>query len=542
MSIGKAGLGVYRDISVDAGGVEEVTSINGAAVLLMDNARCLAARIKSANPKTVIIARHFNADERALILTGEAGGRAYARQVYAECADADAYLPINEAAPGIDNSNPDRAGQLAQQLYWVKAQAAFEYGFVDELWTRYGKRSVIINAGPGIIPVGDVPGQLEGWATAYKRVIEHPGVLWVGVHLYGSGDDPQGRLAGGDPNWFFKRYERFYNLMRARINMRALCATEWGQTRGWRNILSEQAAGDDLLWSLEQVQDDPRIACLIDYLCGRAFIAKPGEEDKWLAFDIHNTGIPARLAAWNRAHPILAQPVQPTPPQGGGTMDIALAIFPSLQGYNAYSKYGANEAGAMAWQADQILKAAWAAGINAKAFNAPPDGPSSTAFLVQQQDGGYAWLDAQPQTLKIGLNFHTDSGADSHTWGIWTNRIDGRSRELAEKLALIVQQTLGTATVGTFYNHGGIDFNTYIFATHAHANTVPVLLELCSHQNLRDLDALWAAGDTLAKAIVGGIVAWAGQAPDLSARVRELEAQLAAANGKLVAIVKVAQG
>jgi hypothetical protein len=120
---------------------------------------------------------------------------------------------------------------------------------------------------------------------------------------------------------------------------------------------------------------------------------------------------------------------------------------------------------------------------------------------------------AQPQSIKIGLNFHTDSGDFSHTYGIFTDRWDGRSYWLADALGKKVMSILHTDSMMALNQLGATDYDTYIFSTHSKAGTIPVLMELCSHQCERDLDALWAAGSGLAAALVDGVIEWAGQTP-----------------------------
>jgi len=206
-------------------------------------------------------------------------------------------------------------------------------------------------------------------------------------------------------------------------------------------------------------------------------------------------------------------------------VDIALAVFPALQAYNRYAKYGSDEWSAMAWQADRMVEQAIARGINARAFHRPSDTASATTQLVAQQDEGYAWLMAQPQSRKIGVNFHTDSGDFSHTFGIFAPRTGADSQRMADVLSRKVQAVLGTADRRVFSKLGTTDYDTYIFATHA---KVPaVLLELCSHQHERDLDALWTAGSGLAMAMVDGVIEWAAPAvTDWRAEAERLRQQL----------------
>ena len=206
-------------------------------------------------------------------------------------------------------------------------------------------------------------------------------------------------------------------------------------------------------------------------------------------------------------------------------MDIALAVFPALQAYNRYAKYGSDEWSAMAWQADRMVEQAIARGINARAFHRPSDTASATTQLVAQQDEGYAWLMAQPQSRKIGVNFHTDSGDFSHTFGIFAPRTGADSQRLADILSRKVQAVLGTADRRVFSQLGTTDYDTYIFATHA--KSPACLIELCSHQHERDLDALWAAGSGLAMAMVDGVIEWAAPAvTDWRAEAERLRQQL----------------
>jgi hypothetical protein len=190
-------------------------------------------------------------------------------------------------------------------------------------------------------------------------------------------------------------------------------------------------------------------------------------------------------------------------------LDLALAIFPALQSYNRYTKYNSDEWSAMAWQADRMVEQAIARGINARAFHGQSDGGTSTANLQAQQTEGHAWLVVQPQNRKAAVNFHTDSGAASHTFGIFAPRTGADSQRLADVLSRKVQAVLDTADRRVFSKLGATDYDTYIFATHAKAPAC--LVELCSHQCERDLDALWAAGSGLAMALVDGVIEWEQQ-------------------------------
>jgi len=117
--------------------------------------------------------------------------------------------------------------------------------------------------------------------------------------------------------------------------------------------------------------------------------------------------------------------------------------------------------------------------------------------------------------VKVCVSIHTDSGDFSHTFGI-VGRQFPDSERLATAIAKRVQSALGTADLRVFSKLGTTDYSTYIFATHA---KVPAaLIELCSHELPRDLDALWANGQQVAQALVDGVIEYAGRCNDVDWR------------------------
>lgn len=299
--------------------------------------------------------------------------------------------------------------------------------------------------------------------------------------------------------------------------------------RGWRaqGVMDEQYAEE-----LEQYDAE---LCKDDYVIGGT-VFTAGPYDGWL--DFSTDGLSERfsygdtpLSVWTPQPAPVPTPT-PEPPPTPESKSIALAVFPALQAYNRYVKYTSDEWSATRWQADRLVEQARAKGINVKAFHRQSDIPSSTAQLQVQQDEGYDWLMAQPETVKIGLNLHTDSGTISHTYGIYTTRWDARSHSLADALSIAVQRVLTTQSRAVFAKLGTIDYNTYLFSTRSKEGSIPVLLELCSHQSERDLDALWAAGAGLSAALVDALIAWVSGTPD----VADVQTQLDNALAKLSAI------
>lgn len=186
-------------------------------------------------------------------------------------------------------------------------------------------------------------------------------------------------------------------------------------------------------------------------------------------------------------------------------MDIALALCNSLQ-LNSYKGRPDTEYSATGWLCGVAGEKAAAAGINARWFNGEPDRGGSVSNLIEQQDAAHDWLLGQPERVKVCVSIHTDSGTFSHTFGIFGRQFP-ESERLAEAIAGIVRSALGTADLRVFSRLGTIDYSTYIFATRA--SSPAALIEVCSHELPRDLEALWANGQQVAQAIVDGVVEYA---------------------------------
>jgi hypothetical protein len=152
-----------------------------------------------------------------------------------------------------------------------------------------------------------------------------------------------------------------------------------------------------------------------------------------------------------------------------------------------------------------------AKGVNAQAFPVTAENVPGQAYdhqwIAEAIDRANLWLRSQGGGLMV--HFHTDSGTHSHTLGIYAGSKWPKSDALAEALGRNVHEALATESYTTIQKAGSIDYNTYLFATHA--QHLPCLLELCSHQNERDMRALFAHPDRVAAAIAEGLLTHVGQ-------------------------------
>lgn len=224
-------------------------------------------------------------------------------------------------------------------------------------------------------------------------------------------------------------------------------------------------------------------------------------------------------------------------PKEESAVSIAVAILPSNQIQNVSPVQPAyNEKGGMDFLAQTLEATMRAAGINAKAFIGAADTGASVANLITQQDKAAEWIVAQPQTAKLSLNLHTDSGTVSHTFGIFAPRTGEASERCADVISEAAQRVLGTETRRVISKLGAVDYNEYIFATHA--KSVAVLIELCTHTLQRDMDALYSRLNQLAQAITEAALllgGGAGSAPattDYRAECERMRAELAAATAR----------
>lgn len=188
---------------------------------------------------------------------------------------------------------------------------------------------------------------------------------------------------------------------------------------------------------------------------------------------------------------------------------VAVAIIPSNQDRNRSTVPGFghyNEHGGMHFLAPLIEAECKALGINAQWFRLTPESqdPPDRRFLGLRngQAMANAWLRSQGGGVR--LNLHTDSGTHSHTYAIYGSaKGENESRRLAEAIGPLVHEALATERYEAFERRGGIDFNEYIF--YANAEGPACLIELCSHQNERDMRALFAHPDRLAQAVARGL-------------------------------------
>ena len=196
---------------------------------------------------------------------------------------------------------------------------------------------------------------------------------------------------------------------------------------------------------------------------------------------------------------------------------VAVAIIPSNQDRNKspwrpeYSEYGG-----LHWLAPLITDACASLGLNALDFQTRPESQDTYPLenLILQQERANTWLAQQPEPTKILVNIHTDSGAASHTYGIYASSKGGENgKSLAYALASRVRSVLATEGFMVFERLGSIDYNTYVFATEAKAGRIAVLIELCSHENKRDIETFAAHPRDGANAISQVICTWSGVNP-----------------------------
>jgi hypothetical protein len=216
------------------------------------------------------------------------------------------------------------------------------------------------------------------------------------------------------------------------------------------------------------------------------------------------------------------------PQQGGGTMRIAVALVPSNQNKNIGVISGYSEAGGMRdVLAPRLAEALERVGIQADVFFTAYESADKTKYENLHKACGLAkaHLDSVQADLKLCIHLHTDATPEhySHTAYLYQTE---EARKLGEAIGRKVQMALGTERLVPLPTTG------YIYHEDLKPHT-SVLIELCAHDNKRDLEALYGRVPATVQAIVDGVVEYAATKGGTCPYCPDLRRQLEVANDRV---------
>jgi hypothetical protein len=136
-----------------------------------------------------------------------------------------------------------------------------------------------------------------------------------------------------------------------------------------------------------------------------------------------------------------------------------------------------------------------------------------------------AHLDTVQADIKLAIHLHTDASPEhySHTAHLYESE---EARKLGEAIGRKVQTALGTERLVPIKTDG------YVYHLDLQPHT-SALIEVCAHDNRRDLEALYGRVPATVQALVDGVIEYAGQGNDVDWRAeaerlrRDLEAATA---------------
>ena len=236
-----------------------------------------------------------------------------------------------------------------------------------------------------------------------------------------------------------------------------------------------------------------------------------------------------------------------------------IALCPSLQDRNIsnipeYSKY--NEAGNMVFLAQMIAERAKAlpnleVQVMLPGWFESDDEAGSTfnegrlSGLRKQMKMADNYLNSKPSGSKYVISLHTDSGEDGHTFGIYgLDTIGYKSGGERTKVSKVLATTIATQVASVFgrkpaifWQLGEVDYSEYVFWKNT--SYPSVLIELCSHQNKKDLDILYSNIDKVAMAVIVGASPSDGelQEPAYKVELLQIVASLQIAMNKLSDVI-----
>ncbi len=194
---------------------------------------------------------------------------------------------------------------------------------------------------------------------------------------------------------------------------------------------------------------------------------------------------------------------------------IDLALIPSCQPFNIGVIKGYTEERGM-WTLAQLVKsyANTFRDFECESFWAGSEGASTTFPLLREQHRlADVWLYSKPKTdIRLVLDLHTDAFAGvSHVaacYGLDPGQTEAQSESW--KLVMAV-----ASSVNVIFQTEIKQFNYSDHIFYASTQHISSLFEVCAHDNLSDLTKLFANFDAVAKAIVHGVLRYAGRSLDI---------------------------
>ena len=330
---GKLGIGIYTHGNAEEGLALAMDAANSGArlCLVFRDALKLSGSIAALNPDMLIIGRPDLDDAYSQEFMDKPADelRAYVRGLVVTYPKVRAWAIFCEQIPGARGDSPE---EKAEQYQRLRRQVRAELVMADELH-KLERGLVACNCATGTYPMPEFADISDEWARIIEPLTLHPGCWFWGLHAYGTPEDvcpgSGGRMSSGNDGqrgYYALRYRHFHDAMTARgVIVPPFVFTEYGQTDGWKGIISEDEARADMVWFGAQIADDPRVFGGTEYLHG------DHDPAKWWTFDSKGTGVYDALVAFNREHPAVdawkPSPTVPVVPQtvpqmGGATMEL----------------------------------------------------------------------------------------------------------------------------------------------------------------------------------------------------------------------------
>jgi len=280
-----------------------------------------------------------------------------------------------------------------------------------------------------------------------------------------------------------------------------------GGLGGWkRDGLTATAYTAELARYGRELEKDPYVLGATVFTGGRS------DDPAWQYFYTDELDVSSLVAT--TPVPPLPTPVPPplpAPIPAPPTVRLWLAILPSNQDRNRWyeGSQWTHEMAQMALLAARTLGTSRSyPAVLAKVFTGKPESQDTYHLesLEIQQMAAKVWLDKAPAgTYTVALNLHSDSGTFSHVGGYWRRDVPGWvSKNLA---ARVVTALLAFWPKDTSILSG--DYSDYLFAQKI-GRHCPVLIEVGSHQNERDLAIVREKGFLLGRSMVKAIANYLG--------------------------------
>jgi len=214
-----------------------------------------------------------------------------------------------------------------------------------------------------------------------------------------------------------------------------------------------------------------------------------------------------------------------------GTVRVAIAIVPSNQDRNLGVIAGYSEAGGMRdVLAPRLAETLEAAGYDAEVFFTGFESVDQTELEHLHSACRLAkeHLDTVQADIKLSIHLHTDASLEhySHTAYLYESE---EARKLGEAIGRKVQAALGTERLVPIKTTG------YVYHKDLQPHT-SALIEVCAHDNRRDLEALYGRVPATVQAIVDGVIEYVtaqGVTVDWRAEAERLRRELETATATI---------